>query len=105
MAGRDFSKFVRVMGGATGLADRINTLRDKLDIGAAQRPCNERVVYSWTPDSFPMGWRHWTLAAALDAGLTQDEATALCPELKPAAALAHFIHWRQQQKRVPEAAE
>lgn len=106
MAERDFFKFIRVMGGASGLADRINSLRDRLDVGAAQRACNERLVYSWTPAAFPMGWRQWALAAALDAGLTEDQAIALCPELKPASALANFITWRKNQPRVPaEVAE
>jgi len=106
MAERDFFKFLRVMGGATGLSQRINALRDRLDASAAQRACNERLVYSWTPAAFPMGWRQWALAAALDAGLTEDEACALCPELRPALALANFIIWRKSQPRIPaEAAE
>lgn len=102
MASRDFSRLIRVMGGARGLKDRINSLRDRLGVTDAQRDLTESAVYSWTPDVFPMGWRQWVLAAALDAGMTQDEAIKLCPELRPAAALANFIHWRQQQKRVPE---
>lgn len=98
MAGRDFSKFVRVMGGARGLADRVNTLRDKLNAARDQKPLTERTVYSWTPACFPMGWRQWVLAAALDAGMTQEDAIKLCPELKAAVALATFIAWRLEQK-------
>ena len=105
MAEREFFKFLRVMGGARGLSDRINALRDRLDADAAQRPCNERIIYSWTPAAFPMVWRVWALAAALDAGLTEKEAIALCPELKVSAGLANFITWRKNQRRVPEAAE
>lgn len=106
MAEREYFKFLRAMGGATTLAERINALRDRLDVAAAQRPCNERVVYSWTPEAFPMGWRQWALAAALDAGMTEEQAFALCPDLKPASVLANFIVWRKNQPRIPaEAAE
>ena len=98
MAGRTFSKLFRVLGGAQALAERINALCDKLDIQAEQKRLTAGTVYTWGPDHFPMAWRHWVLAAALDAGMTKDQAVKLCPELRPALALATFIRWRLEQK-------
>lgn len=105
MSGLPFSKLFRVLGGAEALAERINALMDKCDAQEAQRPLTRSVIYAWSPSSFPMIWRTWVFVAALDAGLTEDQAIALCPELKPASALANFITWRKNQPRVPEAAE
>jgi hypothetical protein len=105
MAGLTFSKLFRVLGGAEALAERINALMDRCDAREVQRPLTTSVIYAWSPSSFPMIWRQWTLAAALDAGLTEDQAMALCPELKPALALARLIVWRTSQPRMPEAAE
>lgn len=99
MAGRTFSKLFRVLGGAEALAERINALIDRLEAGAAQRRLLPGTIYSWGPNNFPVAWRPWVLAAALDAGMTKDQAVSLCPELKPAAALAQFISWRLEARR------
>lgn len=92
MAGRDFSKLFRVLGGAQALAERINALRDRFEVGGAQPVLTARLVYKWSPVRFPMAWRSWVAIAAAEYGLTDEEAIALCPELKPAfESMAYFI--------------
>lgn len=90
MAGTDFSKLFRVLGGAEALAERVNALRDRMDASQDIKPLTSAAIYAWTQNGFPMGWRHWVLAAARDAGMTHEQAIKLCPDLKSAAALAHF---------------
>lgn len=84
---QEVRRLIRALGGYPMACQRVNALRERLDWENGQRPLTERAMREW-PKTFPVGWRVWMLAAAVDAGYAQEEAVAICSALKVAKDLA-----------------
>jgi hypothetical protein len=92
------SRLVRAMDGKRAVAERINALRDRFN-AENQVALTERNMNAWHAN-FPMMWRQWLLAAAMDMGMPVDQAVAICPDLKPAACFALFLHHKLEKQRI-----
>jgi hypothetical protein len=86
------------MDGKRAVVERVNALRDRFN-ATDQIDLTPRNMNAWH-ENFPMTWRHWVLAAAMDMGMPIDQAVELCPDLKPAACLAFFLHHKLQKQKV-----
>lgn len=91
------SRLIRTMDGKRAVMERINTLRDRF--GAVdQIRLTERNMNAWH-ENFPMAWRQWVLAAALDMGIEIEIAVKICPDLKPSASFAFFLNHQLTKAR------
>lgn len=98
MYNEGLSNLIKAMGGGQAVVNRVNTLRDRFKT-QVPRPLSLHAIYDWTNRAFPMGWRQWVLAAALDMGISSETAVELCPDLRPAVSVALFIAERLDREK------
>lgn len=82
------------LGGAKAVALQINKIRWAGNVALKQDDgmpnLTDRMIRYWQAQQFALGWRQLLLSAALEAGMTADEAIAICPELAVAQYYARL---------------